>query len=59
MYVAIMKQIALFATATLVSLSVAGCAVEVPMSAFQLGPLSAEQDAAAKPQQNPNAEPPR
>ncbi|WP_156137605.1 hypothetical protein [Methyloceanibacter caenitepidi] len=38
-----MKQIALFATAALVSLSVAGCAVEVPMSAFQLGPLEAEK----------------
>ena len=53
---ATMRQIALFAATGLVALSVAGCAVEVPMSAFQLGPLGAEQAPAQKPQQSENAE---
>jgi hypothetical protein len=40
----------LCAAAGLVALSVAGCAVEVPMSAFQLGPLDTEKAPAQAPQ---------
>lgn len=53
-----MRRIALFAVAGLVAVSLAGCAVEVPMSAFRLGPvapLQAEQVPAPKPQAPQNA----
>jgi len=47
-----MRQIALFAAAGFVALSVAGCAVEVPMSAFRVGPLDQDRNAVEKPQQD-------
>jgi len=49
-----MKQIAQIAAVGVVAFSVAGCAVEVPMSAFRAGPLGAEQIPGA--QQIPGAE---
>ena len=44
-----MRRMILFAATGLVALSVAGCAVEVPMSAFRLGPLDAERTQAPQP----------
>ncbi|MDJ0514355.1 MAG: hypothetical protein QNJ62_13020 [Methyloceanibacter sp.] len=38
-----MKQLAQVVAVGVVALSVAGCAVEVPMSAFRVGPLGTEQ----------------
>jgi len=49
-----MRQIALFAAAGFVAMSVAGCAVEVPMSAFRVGPLDQDRNAVDKPQQDQN-----
>jgi len=43
-----MRQISTIFAAGLAALFLAGCAVEVPMSAFRVGPLDAEQ---APPQQ--------
>ncbi|MEM9590050.1 MAG: hypothetical protein AAF967_01780 [Pseudomonadota bacterium] len=43
-----MKQIAQIAAAGFVAFSVAGCAVEVPMSAFRVGPIGAEQHTGAQ-----------
>lgn len=45
-----MRQIATLIAAGLVAVSMAGCAVEVPMSAFRVGPLDQDQNAAATPQ---------
>ncbi|ODS01346.1 hypothetical protein AUC68_00305 [Methyloceanibacter methanicus] len=59
MYDAIMRQIALFVATGLVALSVAGCAVEVPMSAFGVGPLNQERSAVANPQHGQDAAPRR
>ncbi|WP_424044922.1 hypothetical protein [Methyloceanibacter sp.] len=53
-YDAIMRHIALTAAVGFVALSVAGCAVEVPMSAFRVGPLDQDRNAVEKPQQDQN-----
>ncbi|MEM8644595.1 MAG: hypothetical protein AAGF09_06910, partial [Pseudomonadota bacterium] len=43
-----MKKIAQIAAAGVVAISVAGCSVEVPMSAFRVGPIGAEQQTGAE-----------
>ncbi|MGD9027891.1 MAG: hypothetical protein PVJ31_07950 [Methyloceanibacter sp.] len=54
-----MKTIAPIIFAGLIALSMAGCAVEVPLSAFRLGTPGTEQAPTQKPQperSNPNGQ---
>ncbi|MCB1442370.1 MAG: hypothetical protein KDJ72_05045 [Methyloceanibacter sp.] len=45
-----MKKIASFVAVSIAALSIAGCAVEVPLSAFRMGPPDPVQNDAAKAQ---------